>query len=158
LMDIRIKREVEDGEYLLLDIFENFDESPVIPEIFSEGRKGLEEIIVRIGRSPKYMRVMQHDGSISIGRDYLRKGDALHLYLDIIHEVIHVKQQREGLPLYDQRYRYIDRPTEIEAMQITIAEARRCGMDDRDLVEYLEVPWISKEEHLELIDKLGLER
>ena len=155
-MDIRINREAEEGEYLLLDIFENFEESPVIPEIFPEGVKGLEDIIVRIGRSPKYMRVMQNDGSISIGREYLRKGDTLHLYLDIIHEVIHVKQQRQGLPLYDQRFRYIDRPTEIEAMQITIAEGRRCGMDDRDLVEYLEVPWISKEEHLELVEKLGL--
>jgi hypothetical protein len=156
LINIRINRKVEDGEHPLLDIFENFDESPVVPEIFPGGAKGLEDIIVRIGRSPKYMRVMQHDGSISIGREYLRGGDALHLYLDIIHEVIHVKQQREGLPLYDQRYRYIDRPTEIEAMKITISEARRCGMDDRDLVEYLEVPWISKEEHLELIEKLGL--
>lgn len=156
MMDIKINREVEDGEYLLLDIFENFDESPVIPEIFPEGTVGLEDIIVRIGRSPKYMRVMQHDGSISIGREYLRSGDALHLYLDIIHEVIHVRQQREGLPLYDQRYRYIDRPTEVEAMKITISEARRCGMDDRELVEYLEVPWISQEEHLELVEKLGL--
>jgi hypothetical protein len=155
-MEIRINREVQDGEYQLLDIFENFDESPAVHEIFPEGAKGLDDIIVRIGRSPKFMRVMQQDGSISIGREYLRCGDTLHLYLDIIHEVIHVKQQREGLALYDQRYRYIDRPTEIEAMEITIAEARRCGMDDGDLVEYLEVPWITKEEHLELVGKLGL--
>ena len=156
LIDLKIKREIEDGEHLLLDVFEGFDSSPTIPQIFPEGVKGLDDVIVRIGRSPKYMRVMDDDGSISIGRDYLREGDALHLYLDLVHEVTHVRQQREGLPLYDQRFRYIDRPTELEAMEITIAEAQRCGMSEEEIVEYLDVPWISEEEHLELVERLEL--
>jgi hypothetical protein len=41
-------------------------------------------------------------------------------------------------------------------MRITIVEAKRCGMDEQELIEYLEVPWISREEHLELVERLGL--
>jgi hypothetical protein len=29
-------------------------------------------------------------------------------------------------------------------------------MEDGELIEYLDVPWISKEEHLELIERMGL--
>jgi hypothetical protein len=156
LIELKIRRDAKDGEFPLLELFQGFDMSPAIPRIFPEGAEGLEDIVVRIGRSPKYMRVMQNDGSISIGREYLRKGDSLHLYLDLVHEVTHVRQQREGHQLYDPNFRYIDRPTELEAMRITIAEAKRCGMDEKELIEYLEVPWISREEHLELVERLGL--
>ncbi len=158
LIGLRIKRDASDGEYRLLEVFEGFDRSPAIARIFPDGRKGLEKVIIRIGRSPKYMRVLDDDGSISIGRDYLRTGDLLHLYLDLVHEVTHVRQQREGSPLYDHRYRYIDRPTELEAMEITVEEARRCGMTESEIAEYLDVPWISKEEYHELIIKLGIRR
>lgn len=154
-LNLDIRRDAPDGEHRLLDIFVGFDESPSVREIF-RGRRGLDDIIVRIGKSPKYMRVLDDDGSIAIGREYLRTGDSLHLYLDLVHEVTHVRQQREGLPLYDQSYRYIDRPTEIEAMINTVGEARRCGMSDCEIAEYLDVPWITAEEHAELVRKLEL--
>ncbi len=32
---------------------------------------------------------------------------------------------------------YVDRPTEIEAYQTTVAEAKRIGMTDEQIIEYL---------------------
>jgi hypothetical protein len=156
LKEYRIRRDVPDGDYPLLDIVLDFDKSPVIGRIFAEGKKGLEGIVVRVGRTPKYLRVLDDDGTISIGSAYLREGEGIHLYLDFVHEAIHVKQHRDGLPLYDLRYSYIDRPTEIEALGITVEEARRVGMGDRELAEYLDVPWITRDEYVELLRRLGI--
>ena len=156
MIDLTVRRKAPEGEYHLLDIFEGFDHSPVVDRIFPKGKVALAGIMLRIGRSPKYMRVMEEDGCIHIGAEYLRTGDILHLYLDLVHEVVHVRQQREGRALYDMRFRYIDRPTELEAMRITVEEARTCGMDEEEIIEYMEVPWITKDEHRELVQKLGL--
>ncbi len=156
MIELKVRRDVPSGDYPILQIFEGFDRSPSIDRIFPEGKRGLQGIMLRIGPSPRYMRVTQDDGCIHIGADYLRKGDLLHLYLDLIHEIVHVRQQREGLALYDMRLRYIDRPTELEAMTMAVEEARRCGMKEGEIVDYLEVPWITREEHLELVAKLGL--
>jgi hypothetical protein len=156
MIELAVKREVPDGVYPLLRVFEGFDRSPAIEKIFPGGEPALDGVMLKIGPSPKYMRVMQDDGCIHIGRHYLRTGDLLHLYLDLIHEVVHVRQQREGRALYDMRFRYIDRPTELEAMTITVEEARRCGMEEGEIIDYLKVPWITADEHRELVLRLGL--
>ena len=156
LRGFTVKRDVPEGEHRLIDVFIGFDKSPAAKRIFAEGKGCLEDIVVRIGSWPRYMRVMDDDGSISIGKSYLMSADTSHLYLDLVHEVTHVRQHRNGLPLYDERYRYIDRPTEIEAMKITVGEARRMGLSEREIAEYLKVYWVAEDEHVELLDKLGI--
>ena len=76
--------------------------------------------------------------------------------LDIIHELVHVRQQREGLDLYDRSKAYVDRETEIEAYEYTINEARRIGLSEEEILDYLTVEWITLEEYRRLADRLGV--
>ena len=69
---------------------------------------------------------------------------------------MHVKQQRQGLDLYDKSYSYVDRPTEVEAYAITVEEARRLGMKDQEIFDYLHVEWITSDEHKRLASAVGL--
>ena len=86
----------------------------------------------------------------------MRKSDSRILYLDIIHELVHVRQQREGLDLYDKSYSYVERPTEIEAYEIAVKEAKRLDMTDKEILDYLHVEWITPEEHKRLASRLGI--
>ena len=96
------------------------------------------------------MGVSDHDGHIVASQLYLNQGEQWSVYLDIVHELVHVRQFIEGKELFDRKYEYVDRPTEIEAYRIGTEEARRIGLTDKDIFHYLEVPWISEEEHLRL--------
>ncbi|MCX5820356.1 MAG: hypothetical protein NT047_10675, partial [Deltaproteobacteria bacterium] len=78
------------------------------------------------------------------------------LYLDIVHELCHVKQHLQGRNLYDRSKAYVDRETEIEAYQVTIQEARRIGLNDDAISNYLRVPWITPEESKRLARRLDV--
>jgi hypothetical protein len=52
----------------------------------------------------------------------------------------------EGKELFDPRYNYVERPTEIEAYRYTVQEARRLGLSDERICEYLKTEWMSRED------------
>jgi len=97
------------------------------------------------------------DGTIIISADYLTNGDLKDIYLDVIHELVHVKQFREGLRLFDRRYEYTERVTEIEAYRYAVEEARNIGMTEAEIFEYLKTEWISDENHKRLAETLKVE-
>jgi hypothetical protein len=105
---------------------------------------------------PYEMFVDNDDASITIGLTHLRGASDEFLYLDIIHELCHVKQHLQGRNLYDRSKSYVDRETEIEAYQVTVQEARRIGLNDDGISCYLRVPWITPEEHKRLVRRLGV--
>jgi hypothetical protein len=107
--------------------------------------------------SPRgYLRVDGETGNIIINPEYLRKGHERHLYLDVLHELAHVKQFREGKELYDRRYAYFERPTEIEAYAVAVEEARRIGMGKEEIVEYLKVEWVTEEEFAKFVSMMRI--
>src|SRR3989442_8063858 len=59
-------------------------------------------------------------------------GKRRDIYLDVVHELVHVRQFREGKQLFPEGFNYPDAPTEIEAYKVCIAEGRRLGMTDRE--------------------------
>jgi hypothetical protein len=73
-----------------------------------------------------------------------------------VHELVHVRQFREGKPLFDETFEYHDRPTELEAYAHAVKEARRLGMSDAELYEYLKVTWMSEDEVRKLARNLGV--
>lgn len=108
--------------------------------------------------SPRgYLRVDGETGHIMINPEYLKTGHERHLYLDVIHELTHVRQFREGKELYDRRYPYFERPTEIEAYKMAVEEARRIGMDREEIVEYLRVEWVTEEEFIRFVAMMRIE-
>jgi len=74
----------------------------------------------------------------------------------VVHELVHVRQFGEGKPLFDEAYEYHERPTELEAYSHAIKEARRLGMSDNEIFEYLKVDWMSEDEVRKLARNLNV--
>jgi len=103
-----------------------------------------------------YMGVSDEDGHLVVSAHYLRTGNPRDIYLDIVHELVHVKQFRDGRKLFPEGFEYSTAPTEIEAYKVCIAEGRRLGMTDKEVLEYLKVPWMDDKEWRRLARNLGL--
>lgn len=56
-----------------------------------------------------------------------------------------------GRDVYPQNMKYVDQPTEIEAYRLTVEEARKIGLNRKEIEEYLKVDWIDEEDHKKLI-------
>jgi len=93
-----------------------------------------------------YMGVSDIDGHLMISAYYLNEGDMTDIYLDIIHELVHVRQFIDGKELFDGRYDYIERPTEVEAFQHAVEEARNLGLSDERICDYLKTEWMSDDD------------
>lgn len=139
------------------DYFKGFEKVEVVKRIFGDRT---EEILhnLRIEFSPfgGYMGVNNSNGHIIVNPSYLKNGDKLDIYLDVIHELVHVRQFMEGQELFDTKYSYVQRPTEIEAYQYAVEEAKRLGVDGKRICEYLDIPWIDREDYEKLLKILGI--
>jgi hypothetical protein len=93
---------------------------------------------------------------IVVGQSHLRESPALILFLDIFHELRHVQQRQAGQELWPEKLSYVERPTEIDAYQFVVDEARRFGVSDATLREYLRVEWIDDSELAQLYRALGV--
>lgn len=154
---VTIKRNVKVQTHRFDDFFKGFNEIEAVKEIFGkETEKVLDELRVEFISRRGYMGVSDLDGHIIISAEYLRHGDFRDIYLDIIHELVHVKQFREGRQLFDRRYGYTDRPTEIEAYRYAVEEAKRIGMTKKEILQYLKTEWMSDENHRKLAETLNI--
>jgi len=109
-------------------------------------------------RAGGFRMVESRDDVIVVGRSHLANSPRIDVYLDVIHEFLHILQRKQGRQIWPgRRIPYVDRPTEVEAYAFSVAEARRLGVPDRYLREYLEVPWVRRSEYLRLLRHLGVE-
>lgn len=95
---------------------------------------------------------------IVVGESHLRESPELTLYLDIFHELCHIRQRHAGRDLWPEGLSYVERPTEVEAYRFVVEEAHRYGVPDAILRDYLRVEWIDDEEHRALLDAVGVSR
>ena len=156
-LGVEIRRDVNRRSCKFTDIFEGFDEVGAVRGLF--GRKSkevLEATKVRLVKSEGYLRVDNDTGDIIICSPYPKTGDERHIYLDLIHELCHVRQHHEGKELYDRTYPYVDRPTEVEAYAVAVKEARRIGMSEKEIEEYLLVEWVSAVDFRRMLSNLGV--
>ncbi|MCI4353602.1 MAG: hypothetical protein L3K14_09535 [Thermoplasmata archaeon] len=93
---------------------------------------------------------------IVVGMGHLRESPAFTLFMDIFHELRHVQQRQGGAKLFEGRVSYVRRPTEVEAYRFVVDEARRLGVTDGFLRDYLRVEWIDDGEFLELLTAVGV--
>ncbi|MCH8022540.1 MAG: hypothetical protein IH932_02190 [Thaumarchaeota archaeon] len=153
-----VHRQVKVVAIPLKKVFDGIDKLPIVHKIFGkETVEVLNQLIVELHSRRGYMGVSQDDGRIFVSQPYLREGPDHYLYLDIIHELVHVKQQRDGKDLFDEGFDYVDRPTEIEAYKLAAEEARRIGMNDKEIMEYLQVEWLSSSDLKKLVKNISLE-
>jgi hypothetical protein len=155
----RINRRLEIGEYHLMDVFADIRTYGILTAIFADAEE-IDRVMahtkVFVADRPHEMFVDNDDASITIGLKHLCCASDEFLYLDIIHELCHVKQQMQGRNLYDRSKSYVDRDTEIEAYRVTVQEARRIGLSDDAISCYLRVSWITPEEHKRLVRRLDV--
>jgi len=133
--------------YIFTDYFKGMENYEAVRRIFGEKT---EEVLrnLRVEFIPfvGYMGTSNTDGHIIVNVRYLNSGDKVDIHLDLIHELVHVKQFMEGKELFDPNYSYVDRPTEIEAYRHAVEEARRMGLSDERICEYLKTEWMSNED------------
>ena len=155
---VRINRRLGSGLKAITQVFPGLDSDPGFRAIFNDGLmpKVLAETRVHLVPEDTYAYIDDERGNVVLGLEYLRTGDERTLYLDILHELVHIRQWHEGKELWDRRFAYVDRPTEIEAYRVAVASARELGMSDREISDYLRVEWTSRTEHERLCRHLGV--
>lgn len=140
-----------------LQYFKGFDKIAAVQGIFGEKTTDvLGDLIVELSWLNGYMYVDGSDGHLVVSKGYLNTGNRVDIYLDLIHELYHVKQFMDGKELFDPRYAYVDRPTEIEAYRYCVAEAKRLGLSDERIRHYLRTEWMSEEEFRRLAQSVNV--
>jgi hypothetical protein len=171
-----VQRKIAVGRHPLLDVFPGLDRLSTAErhEPNSAKREQLHhETFVEIVPEDVWMYVAPHElprdargrwkpvlsegkDCIVVGEGHLRESPSLILFLDIFHELCHIRQRHAGLELWDRNYSYVTRPTEVEAYRFVVDEARRLGVKDAVLRDYLRVEWIDEKEFRQLLDTMGV--
>ena len=173
---VQIARELHAGRYPLLTVFPGLDRTAAFGKYpgSAKDREALAhgtfvQIVPRQGEwmyvaphrvpknAPRQWKPVTHPGDcIVVARGHMRQSPAMVLYLDILHELLHVVQRKAGRELWDETFDYVDRPTEVEAYRFSVREARRRKVSDAFLREYLKVMWVPPKAHLRLLKNVGV--
>ncbi|MCW3994760.1 MAG: hypothetical protein NWE98_01260 [Candidatus Bathyarchaeota archaeon] len=140
-----------------LEFFKDFDKVPAVQGIFGEkATEILSQLRVEFSWVSGYMYVDGSDGHLVISKGYLNNGNKTDIYLDLIHELCHVKQFMEGKELFDPQYDYVERPTEIEAYRYAVEEARRLGLSEERIRRYLRTEWMNEHDFCRLAKSVNV--
>lgn len=157
-IEAKIIRNAELQSCLFVDCFRDFEKIKTVRRMFGEKTESiLLNLKVEFTEETKYMKVNDVDGHLIVNPCYLKDAETIDVYLDIIHELVHVKQFLEGKQLFDKNYSYVERPTEIEAYHVTVEEARALGLNDERISRYLRSELVGEEEFKRLAKILNLE-
>jgi hypothetical protein len=139
------------------DYFKGMENVEAVRQIFGEKTEEvLRNLKVEFTWFGGYMFVNGADGHLMISAKYLKDGSRVDIYLDLIHELTHVKQFMEGKELFDVHYTYTERPTEVEAYHHAVEEARNLGLSDDRICQYLKTEWMSNNDLRRLANALNV--
>jgi hypothetical protein len=145
----RINRSLPPGEYTYTKLLPRIVESPAMSRIATKLTpldRLLELARVRLEVGEGYVWVDDEAPAIVLVHEYYRTGAPRDLYLDLLHELTHLRQLAEGIDIWDKRYHYVDRPTEIEGYSVAIEEGIRLGMNETAIMRHLANPWMTHAE------------
>ena len=155
--NIKILRDAKVSLYPFIDFFQDFEKIEAVKKLFGDKTdEVLRNIKIEFGGRRGYMGVSNEDGHINISANYLNTGNFVDIYLDIIHQLVHVKQFMDGKELFEPRYNDVNTFTEIEAYKYTVEEARRLGLNDDRIYEYLRMNRMNKENTQRLLETLNI--
>ena len=154
----RVVRNLPCGDHPYRKLLPRIDESPVRRRIETQKTpfdQLVDNAVVRIKKRERgYCYVDVAVPAVTVTEQYYRNGNDLDLYLDLAHELTHLRQHMEGENIWDHGTPYVDRSTEIEGYAVAVEEGRRLGMTEADVMNHLSNPWMSKEEVARLLDNI----
>ena len=157
-LKVKIIRDVPVATYPFTDYIKGFERIEAVRKIFGDKTENvLRKIRVEFAGMRSYMGVSNVDGHILMSAKYLKEGDIVDIYLDIIHELVHVRQFMEGRELFDENFSYAERPTEIEAYRHAVEEARNLGLSEERICEYLKTEWMTDDEFKRLAEAVDVD-
>ncbi len=122
-MTVEIIRKITNPICAFQKHFKKFEDVSAVKQIFGESTpEVLANLEVEFTHTTLYMRV-DYEGRLLINPHYMESGNFTDLYLDVIHELVHVQQVFDGKDS-NKALPYVQRPLEIEAYQIAVDEAR----------------------------------
>jgi hypothetical protein len=143
----RVDRNLLRGEYRFRDLLPLVARSPALRRVAPDEKVRaalLRNAQVRICGPKGYAFVDVETPGIVLSESYYATGGEVDLYLDLLHELTHLRQIGEGFDLWDDRFPYVDRPTEVEAYSVAVEEGRRLGMTEAGVFEHLKNPWMTR--------------
>jgi hypothetical protein len=157
-LGVRIRREAPTRLLPFTRFFRGFEDVPMVRALFGpRTEKVLRDLKVEFFSARwGYMGTSDVDGHLLISTHHLRDSEFRTVYLDVVHELCHVRQFQKGRPLFYPKLSYVDAPSEIEAYRRTVEEGQRIGMTRKELLDYLKVEWITPTEHRRLARHCGL--
>ena len=148
----QITRNLGLGSYKITEVVGGLENSVALKGIYGcKLKKILNTTYVDVVSKPWQIWVDRETKRTTVNKDYLSETESGILYLDFVHEMIHIWQIVEGEDVFDRNVSYADASTEIEAYRYTIEDAKRIGFSRIDMVNYLKVRWITDKEHSRLV-------
>jgi hypothetical protein len=144
-----LARDLPPGIHPYLKVFPGAAQSPGLVRIEPDPKRReelLQGALVHLRRGGGFAYVDVETPAIVVAYEYYQTGSDLDLYLDMLHELTHIRQHHEGRDLWDERYAYVDRITEIEGYAVAVEEGRRLGMTDEEVIAHLSNPWMDEED------------
>jgi len=139
--------------YLFTDYFKGLEDVEAIQRIFgTRTEEILRSLKVEFTRIGGYMWVNDANGHVIIRSRYVKEGDNKEIYLNLIHELDHVRQFIEGKELFDEGFSYVDRLTESQAYKHAVEETKRLERSDEKISHYLKTE-LMNENNLERLAK-----
>ena len=94
---IEISRNIPSGTHRFAEIFHGFEKLDAVKQVFgSKAEDELDNLKVEVFPQEGFMGVSDEDGHIFASQKYLNEGDEWSVYLDVVHELVHVKQFKDG--------------------------------------------------------------
>ncbi len=147
-------RSLPDGLHPFLALLPEALSSPALRLVGTDrfpGPEVIQRARVRIVAERGFCWVDETTPCIVLTRSYYAGGDALDLYLDLLHEAAHLRQLMEGRDVWDESLPYHRRPTEIEGYAVAVAEGRRLGLDAKAIRAHVTNPWMTPAQVNELL-------
>jgi hypothetical protein len=153
----QVVRSLESGTHPYRSLLPRFEESPAARRIETADfpiNALLDSARVRIKPHKGYCFVDVLIPAIVLSEYYYAHANPLDLYLDLAHELTHLRQHAEGRNIWDHSQHYVDRITEIEGYAVAIEEGRRLGMTEEDVIQHLSNPWMEDGEVARLLQNI----
>jgi hypothetical protein len=168
-LPIEIDRETPPSRLLpFTDYFQGFERVDAVRSVFGNSTEAvLRDLKVSfLSLRFAYMGISDEDGSISVGTYHLRHGDFRTLYLDVVHELFHIRQWQEDRAYFGKEHRkflgdwslYYASPIEVPAYKHTVREAERIGMTRDEIVEHLRMGPVPPKAFARFLDVMEIRR